>query len=62
MEGKRTEKLSKVTAWFPKRDQLTRNLDLTGGVRYTVQHDRLQTLNDDRRDSQAAYVGTAFRF
>jgi hypothetical protein len=30
VEGKRTEKLSKVTAWFPRRDQLTRNLDLVG--------------------------------
>ena len=28
VEGKRTESLSKVTAWFPARDQLTRNLDL----------------------------------
>ena len=42
--------------------KITRNLDLTGGLRYKVQHDRLQTLTDDRRDSQAVYVGTAFRF
>jgi hypothetical protein len=42
--------------------RLTRNLDLTGGVRYKVQRDRLLTLTDDRRDSQAVYVGTAFRF
>jgi hypothetical protein len=42
--------------------RLTRNLDLTGGVRYKVQRDRLQMLSDDRRDSQAVYVGTAFRF
>jgi hypothetical protein len=42
--------------------RLTRNLDVTGGVRYRVQHDRLQPLADERRDSQAVYVGTAFRF
>ena len=42
--------------------RLTRNLDLTGGVRYKVQRDRVQALSDERRDSQAVYVGTAFRF
>ncbi|MDB5670547.1 MAG: hypothetical protein JWO25_1506 [Alphaproteobacteria bacterium] len=42
--------------------RLTHNLDLTGGVRYKVQRDRVQTLTDERRDSQAVYVGTAFRF
>jgi hypothetical protein len=42
--------------------RLTSNLDVTGGVRYRVQHDRLQPLADERRDSQAVYVGTAFRF
>ncbi|WP_324751361.1 porin [Sphingomonas sp. LY54] len=42
--------------------RLTRNLDLTGGVRYRIQHDRLEALEDDRRDSQAVYIGTAFRF
>ncbi len=40
---------------------LTHNLDVTGGVRYRVQFDRVQ-LADDRRDSQAVYVGTAFKF
>jgi hypothetical protein len=42
--------------------RLTRNLDVTGGVRYRIQDDRLQPLADERRDSQAVYVGTAFRF
>jgi hypothetical protein len=42
--------------------RLTRNLDVTGGVRYRIERDRLQPLADDRRDSQAVYVGTAFRF
>jgi len=40
-----------------------RNLAVTGGVRYKIQRDRLEPLAvDDRRDSQAVYVGTAFRF
>lgn len=42
--------------------RLTRNLDVTGGVRYKIQRDRLEPLADDRRDSQAVYIGTAFRF
>ena len=42
--------------------RIARNLDVTGGVRYKVQRDRLEALADQRRDSQAVYVGTAFRF
>jgi hypothetical protein len=42
--------------------RLARNLDVTGGVRYKIQHDRLEPLTDQRRDSQAVYIGTAFRF
>ena len=42
--------------------RLGRNLDVTGGVRYKIQRDRLEPLADERRDSQAIYVGTAFRF
>lgn len=41
---------------------LTRNLAVTAGVRYKSERDRLERLEDDRRDSQAVYVGTAFRF
>ncbi|MGN6619791.1 MAG: hypothetical protein ACTHKR_01845 [Sphingomonas sp.] len=43
---------------------LTRNLDVTAGVRYKSEQssNRLQRLDDDRRDSQAVYIGTAFRF
>lgn len=41
---------------------LTRNLDVTAGVRYKTERDRLPRLTDERRDSQAVYVGTAFRF
>ena len=39
-----------------------KNVAVTGGVRYKIQRDRLQPLADDRRDSQAVYIGTAFRF
>jgi hypothetical protein len=42
--------------------RLTRNLDVTGGVKYRIQRDRLDPVEDQRRDSQAVYVGTAFRF
>lgn len=41
---------------------LTRNLDLTAGVRYKSEENRLPQLTDNRRDSQAVYVGTAIRF
>jgi hypothetical protein len=41
---------------------LTRRLSVTGGVRYKVERDRLTTLTDSRVDSQAVYVGTAFKF
>lgn len=43
--------------------RLTRNLDVTAGIRYKAERDyRLQPALDDRRDSQAVYIGTAFRF
>ncbi|HEX5236940.1 MAG TPA: porin [Sphingomicrobium sp.] len=41
---------------------LSRHLALTGGVRYNVERDRMSALQDNRRDSQAVYVGTAFKF
>ena len=42
---------------------VARNLDLTVGVRYKAeQRDRLQLVDDGRRDSQAVYIGTAFKF
>ena len=41
---------------------LSRRVALTGGVRYEIDHDKLSTLKDERRDSQAVYVGTAFKF
>src|SRR5881397_2050326 len=41
---------------------LSRRIALTGGVRYNIERDNLSALEDQRRDSQAVYVGTAFRF
>lgn len=41
---------------------LTRNLDVTAGLRYRSDRERLARVEDTRRDSQAVYVGTAFRF
>jgi len=41
---------------------LNNRFDVTGGVRYRVEKDRLVQLSDDRRDSQAVYIGTAFKF
>jgi hypothetical protein len=42
---------------------LSRRIALTGGVRYEMlERDRLTALKDDRRDSQAVYIGTAFKF
>ncbi|MBC7985156.1 MAG: hypothetical protein H7X93_00580, partial [Sphingomonadaceae bacterium] len=41
---------------------IARNIDITGGLRYQRERDRLQPVEDQRRDSQAVYVGTAFRF
>jgi len=41
---------------------LSRHIAVTGGVRYNIERDRLSALQDDRRDSQAVYIGTAFKF
>jgi len=41
---------------------LSRNIALTGGVRYKVERDQIPALAEDRRDDKAVYVGTAFKF
>lgn len=43
---------------------IARNIDVTAGARYRISRDRLEPLAGvtDRRDSQAVYIGTAFRF
>lgn len=35
---------------------------VTGGVRYRIEREKVATLSDQRRDSQAVYVGTAIKF
>ena len=42
--------------------RVTRNLDVTAGVRLSQDRDRLAPLTDAVQDSQAVYVGTQFRF
>ncbi|MEO0031033.1 MAG: hypothetical protein RIS94_791 [Pseudomonadota bacterium] len=42
--------------------RLTRNLNVTAGVRYSPERDRLRPLTDGKQDSQAVYIGTQFRF
>ena len=41
---------------------LSRQFALTGGVRYQIERDKMSALQDERRDSQAVYIGTAFKF
>ncbi len=43
---------------------ITRNIDLTAGLKYRAsERDRLGPVaTDGRRDSQAVYIGTAFKF
>lgn len=41
---------------------ITRNLDVTAGVRLSQERDRLAPLTDATQDSQSVYVGTQFRF
>jgi hypothetical protein len=43
--------------------RLSRNIDVTAGVRYSQDRERLAPARPDgRQDSQAVYVGTQFRF
>lgn len=41
---------------------LTKNLDVTAGVRLSQERDRIAPLTDNVQDNQAVYVGTQFRF
>jgi hypothetical protein len=42
---------------------IARNIDVTAGARYRISRDRLEPFaGAARRDSQAVYIGTAFRF
>jgi hypothetical protein len=43
--------------------RLTKNLDVSAGLRYSQERDRIAPVADPRaQDSQAFYVGTQFRF
>ncbi len=42
--------------------RVTRNLDVTAGVRYSQDRERLLPLTDGKQDNQAVYLGTQFRF
>lgn len=43
--------------------RIARNIDVTAGVRYRAEdRDRLKLVDDRRRDAQAVYIGTAFKF
>lgn len=42
--------------------RLTRNLNVTAGVRYSQERERLIPQDNGNQDSQAVYVGTQFRF
>lgn len=41
---------------------LTRNLNVTAGVRYGGPDNRLGPITDQRQDNQAVYIGTIFKF
>ncbi|MGD9810395.1 MAG: hypothetical protein AB7U35_03560 [Sphingobium sp.] len=41
---------------------VTKNLNVTAGVRYAGPDNRLAPITDQRQDNQAVYVGTVFKF
>ena len=41
---------------------LSRNLNVTAGLRYNGRVNRLAPITDERQDSQALYLGTVFKF
>lgn len=65
------EKAGRSPRTFEQSDQtvgvggsyrVSRNFDVTAGVRVTSDRDRLRPLTDGKQDNQAVYVGTQFRF
>lgn len=65
------EKTGRAPRTFEQSDQsvdlggsyrVTRNLNVTAGVRYSSDRDRLVPITDGNQDNQAVYVGTQFRF
>ncbi len=41
---------------------ISNRVAVTGGVRYRIEREKVATLSDERRDSQAVYIGTAIKF
>lgn len=41
---------------------ISKKVDVTAGVRYQAERDRLEPAGSDRKDSEAVYVGTKIRF
>ncbi|MGB5078887.1 MAG: hypothetical protein WBO17_15515, partial [Sphingorhabdus sp.] len=41
---------------------ISRKIDVTAGVRYASQNDRVLPSADSRKDNEAVYVGTKIRF
>lgn len=41
---------------------ISRSINLTAGVRYSQDRDRIEPLTNGKQDSQSVYVGTQFRF
>ena len=42
--------------------KVSRKVDVTAGVRYKSERDRIAPVSDDRQDSEAVYIGTKIRF
>lgn len=62
-EPRLTDVGESVAVDFGGSYNLNRNIAVTAGVRYkSERNNRLEALQDNRRDSQAVYLGTAFRF
>lgn len=53
---------SKLSVDVGSSYSLTRNLNVTAGLRYARPDNRLTPITDQRQDNQAVYVGTVFRF
>lgn len=56
------ESVGDQTVDFGGSYRVTRNINVTAGVRYMQERDRLAPLTDGKQESQAVYVGTQFRF
>ncbi len=52
----------KYSVDFGSSYSLTRNLNVTAGLRYAGPDNRLAPITDQRQDNQAVYVGTIFKF